>query len=64
MNESGRSSTGGAAHRTLKTMIVAEIALAITLVAGAGWLDFRSFENLGTADAGFVSNGTARVRRC
>lgn len=57
MNESGRSSTGsGAAHRTLKTMIVAEIALAITLVAGAGWL-VRSFENLGTADAGFASNG-------
>ena len=57
MNESGRSSTGsGAAHRTLKTMIVAEIALAITLVAGAGWL-VRSFENLGTADAGFASKG-------
>jgi putative ABC transport system permease protein len=57
MNESGRSSTGGgAAHRTLKTMIVAEIALAITLVAGAGWL-VRSFANLGTTDAGFVSKG-------
>ena len=57
MNESGRSSTGsGAAHRTLKTMIVAEIALAITLVAGAGWL-VRSFENLGMADAGFAPKG-------
>ena len=57
MNESGRSSTGGGAtHRTLNTMIVAEIALAITLVAGAGWL-VRSFANLGTADAGFVSKG-------
>jgi len=57
MNESGRTSTGGgAAHRTLKTMIVAEIALAITLVAGAGWL-VRSFSNLGTTEAGFVPNG-------
>jgi len=57
MNESGRSSSGGSTqHRTLKTMIVAEIALAITLVAGAGWL-VRSFENLGAADAGFVPNG-------
>jgi putative ABC transport system permease protein len=57
MNESGRTSSGGgAAHRTLKTMIVAEIALAITLVAGAGWL-VRSFSNLGTTDAGFISQG-------
>src|SRR5262245_42747883 len=57
MNESGRSSSGGSTqHRTLKTMIVAEIALAITLVAGAGWL-VRSFENLGAANAGFVANG-------
>jgi predicted permease len=57
MNESGRSSTsGGAAHRMLKTMIVAEIALAITLVAGAGWL-VRSFANLGTTNAGFVAKG-------
>ena len=57
MNESGRTSTGGGtAHRTLKTMIVAEIALAITLVAGAGWL-VRSFANLGTTDAGFAATG-------
>jgi putative ABC transport system permease protein len=57
MNESGRSSTGsGAAHRMLKGMIIAEIALAITLVAGAGWL-VRSFANLGSTDPGFVSEG-------
>jgi predicted permease len=56
MNESGRTSSGGAAHRTLKAMIVAEIALAITLVAGAGWL-VRSFANLGTAGPGFVPEG-------
>src|SRR5262249_22673936 len=56
INESGRTSTAGGAHRTLKSMVVAEIALAITLVAGAGWL-VRSFSNLGSADPGFVSKG-------
>jgi putative ABC transport system permease protein len=57
MNESGRSSTGGgAAHRMLKGMIVAEIALAITLVAGAGWL-VKSFANLGAAGGGFTTDG-------
>jgi predicted permease len=57
INESGRSATGGAAaHRMLKGMIVAEIALAITLVAGAGWL-MRSFANLGVSAPGFVPEG-------
>jgi putative ABC transport system permease protein len=57
MNESTRSATGGgAAHRMLKAMIVAEIALAITIVAGAGWL-VKSFANLGNADPGFAANG-------
>jgi putative ABC transport system permease protein len=57
MNESGRSATAGvAAHRLLKSMIVVEIALAITLVAGAGWL-VRSFANLGDSDLGFEPRG-------
>jgi putative ABC transport system permease protein len=57
MNESGRSMAGGTgAHRMLKTMVVAEIALAIALVASAGWL-VRSFANLGTANPGFVADG-------
>jgi putative ABC transport system permease protein len=57
IQESGRSSTGGGAGaRVLKTMIVAEIALSITLVAGAGWM-VRSFANLGAADPGFVARG-------
>jgi predicted permease len=57
MNESGRGTTGGgAAARLLKMMTVAEIALAITLVAGAGWL-VRSYANLGNANPGFVSEG-------
>ena len=37
-------------------MIVAEIALAVTLVAGAGWL-VRSFTNLQSDDPGFSPEG-------
>src|SRR6185436_8847411 len=55
MNESGRSASGGrATARWLNAMIVAEIALAITLVAGAGWL-IRSFSTLRATDPGFVA---------
>jgi putative ABC transport system permease protein len=57
MSEGGRSFTAsGTTHRTLKTMIIAEIALAITLVAGAGWL-VKSFANLGSSSPGFVAQG-------
>jgi putative ABC transport system permease protein len=61
MNESGRSSTGGRTpHRVMAAMIVAEIAVAIILVAGAGWL-IRSFTNLRTSDPGFASSGRVIV---
>jgi predicted permease len=57
MNDSGRSATGGRMHnRILGTMIVTEIALAIVLVAGAGWL-VRSFANQQQTDPGFSSTG-------
>ncbi|HUL74780.1 MAG TPA: ABC transporter permease [Vicinamibacterales bacterium] len=53
MNESGRSASGGrGTARWLGAMTVAEIALAVTLVAGAGWL-IRSFSALRTVDLGF-----------
>ena len=53
MNESGRSQTGGrGTGRWLSVLTVAEVALAVILVAGAGWL-VRSFENLRQTDAGF-----------
>ena len=46
MNESGRSGSGGrGTARWLNAMTVAQIALAVSLVAGAGWL-VRSFDNL------------------
>ena len=57
MNESGRSSTGGrGTTRWLAALTIAEVALAVTLVAGAGWL-VRSFDNLRTTDPGFVPDG-------
>ena len=57
LNENGRASSGSRnTHRTLRVLIVAEIAVAITLVAGAGWV-VRSFANLQAIDPGFVDRG-------
>lgn len=56
MNESTRSASGGrSTARWLGAMTVAEIALAIMLVAGAGWL-VRGFSNLRNTDAGFATH--------
>ena len=55
MNESTRSATGGrGTARWLSTMTVVEIALAIVLVAGAGWL-VRGFASLRNTDLGFTA---------
>ena len=55
LNESGRSTSGGrTTARWLSVMTVVEIALAIVLVAGAGWL-VRGFASLRNTDAGFVA---------
>ena len=54
MNETTRSATGGrGTARWLSAMTVVEIALAIILVAGAGWL-VRGFANLRGTDLGFT----------
>ena len=54
LNESSRStSSGRSTGRWLSVMTVAEIALAIMLVAGAGWL-VRGFANLRNTDIGFT----------
>jgi len=56
MNESGRSAAGGrATTRWLGALMVAEVALSVMLVAGAGWL-IRSFANLRAVDAGFSAD--------
>jgi predicted permease len=53
LNESSRSTSSGRnTARWLGAMTVAEIALAIMLVAGAGWL-VRGFANLRSTDLGF-----------
>lgn len=55
MNEGGRASTGGRASRVLLTgLIVAEVAVAVALVSGAGRL-VLSFEHLATEERGFTS---------
>src|SRR5262245_28984055 len=57
MNESARSSSGGRGiARWLSALTVAEIALAVALVGGAGWL-VRSFNNLSNTDPGFAADG-------
>lgn len=55
MNESTRSTSGGrGTGRWLSVMTVVEIALAIMLVAGAGWL-VRGFANLRNTELGFAT---------
>jgi putative ABC transport system permease protein len=55
MSESSRSTSAGrGTGRWLSVMTIAEIALAILLVAGAGWL-VRGFANLREANLGFVT---------
>jgi predicted permease len=56
MNDSSRSASAGrGTARWLMAMTVAEVALAIMLVAGAGWL-VRGFASLRNSDAGFVTD--------
>src|SRR5689334_7629536 len=56
MNDGSRSASAGrGTARWLMAMTVAEVALAIMLVAGAGWL-VRGFSNLRNTAAGFVTD--------
>ena len=56
MGEGSRSTTGGrATARWLSAMTVVEIALAVVLVAGAGWL-VRGFAGLRSTDLGFAAS--------
>lgn len=57
LNESGRSATTGrGTSRMMGGLIVGEIALALALVAGAGWL-VQSFARLRSTDPGFIASG-------
>ncbi|HXQ69344.1 MAG TPA: ABC transporter permease [Pyrinomonadaceae bacterium] len=55
MKETGRGTAGSARHTRLRhALIVAEVALSVVLLAGAGLL-FRSFMRLQAVNAGFTS---------
>lgn len=57
INEGGRSASASrGSRRLLGGLVVAEIALAITLVAGAGWL-VRGYVALSERDLGFTPAG-------
>lgn len=57
MNEGARGSSGGpATHRMLHALVVAEVALAVVLTAGAALL-VASFRNLQNTDGGFRAEG-------
>jgi predicted permease len=53
LKEGGRGSTGGR-HRTQSVLVIAQIALTLVLLAGAGLL-FRSIQRSWKADLGFES---------
>ena len=56
LKDSARGSTGGASHRLRGALVVAEVALAIVLLVGAG-LMIRSLQKLTAIDPGFEAEG-------
>jgi putative ABC transport system permease protein len=63
LREGGRHGGGPRSRRVLGTLVVAEVALSLVLLAGAGLL-VRSFVRLQNVDPGFRAEGvlTARVQ--
>jgi len=56
LREGGRHGGGRRLHRVLSTLVVAEMALSLVLLAGAGLL-MRSFVKLQSTDLGFRAEG-------
>jgi putative ABC transport system permease protein len=61
LKEGGRTGTSSRGGRTRATLVVAEIALALVLLVGAGLL-VRSFAHLTNVDAGFDTERTLSMR--
>ena len=61
LKSDGRTGQDKAGSRVRQTLIVAEIALSVVLLLGAGLL-MRSFVNLQRADLGFSPNGLLTMR--
>ena len=63
LREGGRHVGGRRLHRVLNALVVAEVAMSLVLLVGAGLL-MRSFVNQRSIDTGYRSDGvlTARVR--
>ncbi len=62
LKEAGRSLAGGLrSHRLRGALVVAELALALVLLVGAGLL-IRSFQRLQSVDAGFNSQKVMTMR--
>jgi len=62
LKESGAGAmVGTVPRRLLRGLVVAEVAVALTLLVGAGLL-IKSFHRMGSVDPGFVTQGVAMAR--
>lgn len=61
LKDGGRSSGGGSNHRTRNLLVVAEVALSLMLLIGAGLL-IRSYQRIQNASPGFNPRGVLSLR--